>query len=270
MKFKKIIALILILLISLSFCACKSRTADKEQKQKGAREIAEVQPPKPESRAEPQSKPESKPAEDDSALAGEIAGEFLKAARTGEREEIQRYADYNKLFGLEPGQEADWILQQVLMRMKYEIVSAEKKDGDDKATVGAKITNIDMNAVLPLFFQEAMQLEYNNALSDKPKSQSELDKEYRAIFAGLASKNAEQRVEKSIDIELSKKDGNWEIKPDTKLGDAMLGGYITAREKIATAGFEGAETPDSAQGSGADGEFDYDAEEFSMVPPKDE
>lgn len=278
MKSKKIIALILILSFALGFSACKSRTAEKEEKPKGAREnIGVVETIKPESRDESQPEPESKLADGDLASARDKTDGFLRTAKTGERDQIQKYADYNKLFALEDGQNADWILQQVLMRMKYEILAVETAAGDDgstsadgKVTASVKISNVDMNVILPLYYQQAMELEFNNALSDKPKDASELDREYRAIFAGLASKNAESRVEKSIDIELTKGDDDWKIKIDSKLGDAMLGGYIEAREKITQSGFSQPDSPDADSGGESEaGDPDYETDEFGMVPPRE-
>jgi hypothetical protein len=161
------------------------------------------------------------------------AEEFLSAARRGNRSEIQDYADYNTLFGLQEGQNPDWILQQILMRMRSEIVSVNASPEEpDSASVEVRFTNIDMGAVLPEYYRECMELEYNNGLVDEPLSAAELNARYNEIFARIASASAENRVEKQALIELAREDGTWQIVAGPELGDAMLGGYIEAQRQI--------------------------------------
>jgi hypothetical protein len=172
------------------------------------------------------------------------AEEFLSAARRGNRSEIQDYADYNTLFGLQEGQNPDWILQQILMRMRSEIVSVNaSEDEPDSARVEVRFTNIDMGTVLPEYYSECMELEYNTGLLDEPLSAAELSARYNEIFARIASENAENRVEKQAVLELAREDGAWEIKAEPELGNAMLGGYIEAQRQISQGGAAPAQAP---------------------------
>jgi hypothetical protein len=210
--------------------------------------------------------PVSQPVGGDTVPINMRVEEFLSAARRGNRAEIQGYADYDTLFGLQEGQNPEWILQQVLMRMRSEIVSVQAPEGGSgPARAEVKFTNIDMGTVLPEYYRECMELEYNNGLLDEPLTPEELNARYNEIFARVASANAENRVEKQASIELTRKGGAWEIEPAPELGDAMLGGYIGARQQMSQGGAPPAQT--AGQGPDA-GPESQQAPESAEAPPE--
>lgn len=211
--------------------------------------------------------------------ANSKAEELLTAARAGTREGIQQYADYNKLFGLNEDQGADWILQQILMRMRYDIDIGEGEGDEFKLSV--KFTNVDMTVVLPLYYAQAMQLEYDNAMKDNPLSVQQLETEYQKIFADLMVKNSETKTEKTADIKLERADGEWKIIPDEKLGNAMLGGYLDVQKSMRQNPPQVSQAPEIEASSDEygeeeyiydmddDDEYVYDEEGGSMVKPRE-
>lgn len=229
--------LILSLALAMAFClgACKSRASGQPEMKKGAREnvIVSENPRNeenmqsssaPESSAEESSEPEKDPVPE------EMANSLLSAIKSGVRENIQAYADYNTLFNLTEGQGADWLLRQVLMRLNYEVISSDVTD--DKALVTIKLSNLDMNLVLPLYFEQAMAISFENASEGLGKTREELDAEYREVFTGLLAQHENSRRDKLTEIELEKKDGQWKINPTPALGDAVLGGFLTAQDSV--------------------------------------
>jgi hypothetical protein len=179
----------------------------------------------------PQSKDEPASKSADIPVISARAEEFLGAIRRGDREEISGYADYDKLFALAEGQRPDWILQQILMRMRYEIKEI-KEISPNEATVEALFTNIDMVKLYPEYYQECMLLEYQNGLAGSPLDAAELERRSNEIFVGLASENAEARVEIPCEFTMTKADGKWSANPGAELGNAMLGGYIDAQRQM--------------------------------------
>lgn len=267
MKFGKLLILIVVLSMAAGLCACKSRTAKQPEEENDVSEAAVVlESPKAEEDDLRLPPPVSEPASEDSRAAYELAESFLKSARTGERLLIQDFVDYSTLFRLQEGQNPDWILGQILMRMKYEILSGETEE--NSSLISVKFSNVDMGVVMPLYFRDAMTFEFENALSDDPKSPEQLEKEYQRIFAGLISKNGDNRVEKTVDIELTKEDEKWKIKPTDALGNAMLGGYLDAQGKFAEAVPEIAEK-EVVSSSYEDEDQEYRNGEISMVAPRE-
>lgn len=228
---KRLLALALIISLSAGMCACKSRTgaSSSKQEQKGVRENVVVSenpriqddsvPSEPESSSEPE--PEDEP--DDVKAAAEA---FMEAVKTGSRDKIQPYVDYNTLLRITQEQSAEWQFSLILPLMEWEILSAEI-DGDE-AAVSAKITNVDMGVVLPLWLDSVALLVYDNALLDDPLDDDELDAAGRDKFAGLLKEHAGGRIEKLIDIRMTKDGDRWKPQPDNELGDAVLGRYFTA------------------------------------------
>jgi hypothetical protein len=230
--------------------------SEKPESQSDSRSEPESAPVPEPAREQPLA-PVSQPVGGDTVPVNMRVEEFLSAARRGNRADIQSYVDYDALFGLQEGQAPDWILGQVLMRMRSEIVSVEAspEEEPDSASVVVKFTNIDMGSVLPEYYRECMELEYNNGLLDEPLSAAELELRYNEIFAKIASAHAESRVEKQAALELAREGGAWQISASPELGDAMLGGYMEARRQMSqgmgapaqAAGQEPAANPESSQ-----------------------
>lgn len=235
MTIKKILSVLLALVIVLSFGACKSRNNEQSEKPKGARENVEVSenPRTEENLLKPvsPSSSEAEPSEPEKdTVPEEMTDSFLGAIKSGVRENIQAFTDYNILFNLTEGQGADWLLRQVLLRLNYEIISSNVEE--DKAAVTVKISNLDMSLVLPLYFEQAMAISFENASERLGKTQEELDAEYRKIFVDLLTQYENTRIDRLTDIELEKVAGEWKIKTAPELGNAVLGGFLEAQDRV--------------------------------------
>ncbi len=234
MRIKQILSIIFVLLLVVSIGACKPRDKENTEKQKGARENVEIsENPQVQETAKPvvASSSESSSEVEADPVPEEMTKSLLSAAKSGERAKIQEFADYNTLFNLQEGQDADWILQQILFRLKYEVLSCDVFE--DKALASVKVSNVDMGTVLPIYFEKAMKIEYDNAANDLQKPRDQLETEYRKVFVDLMTQHEKGRIEKLVDIRLVKKDDKWSIESSPVLGNAILGGYIDAQSAVA-------------------------------------
>lgn len=236
MTIKKVFAIFLALIMALSLAACKSRSdGEPSEKRKGARENVTVsENPRTDenssdtSRQESSEESSSEPEKD--PVPEELANSLLSALKSGNRENIQAFGDYNTLFNLTGEQNADWLLRQVLMRLEYEVLFSEVEES--KAVVTAKLSNLDMNQVLPLYFEQAMAISFENASEGLGKTKEELDEEYRQVFTDLLATYENTRRDKITEIELEKKDDEWKVISTSALGDAALGGFLEAQDRV--------------------------------------
>lgn len=228
---KKLLVLILAVSIALGLCSCKARNSVSaaQETQKGVRDNVVVSenpmeqdaPSSSDSEPEPESEPD-----DDSDKAKATAEEFLEAVKTGSKDKIQPYLDYNTLFRITAEQNAEWQFNQILPMMTWEIFSA-KADGDG-AIVSVKISNADMGLILQQWLDKVQLLEYDNALLDEPLDREALDARGKSMFASLLGEYSGGRVEKLVDIKLQKDGDAWKPQPDSELADALLGRYFSA------------------------------------------
>lgn len=233
---RKLLVLLLITSLLSGLCACKARTgaSSEPEKRKGARENVMIsENPRTEentidgdSKQDSESRPEENP---DAAKAAAVG--FLEAVKTGLKEKIQPYTDYNALLRITQEQNAEWQFIQILPHMTYEITSAKIEDGG--ATVSVRISNVDMGAVLPLWFEEAMRMEYDNALMESPLDRDALDEKIKVSFGKILNTRENGRTDKQADIKMEKSGGEWKPKNAAELGDAVLGGYFSAYADMA-------------------------------------
>lgn len=236
MTIKKILAISLALVMAFCLGACKTKKDSQTDKKKGARDNVIIsENPRTEENLLASSEPKSSEEESSSepekdTVPEETTTSLLSAIQSGKRENIQAFADYNTMFNLMEGQDADWLLRQVLLRLNYEIISSDV--GEDKATVTVKVSNLDMNLVLPLYFEQAGAVSFENASEGLGKTREELDVEYRKIFVDLLIKYENTRRDRIAEVELENKDGKWQIVASPVLGDVVLGGFLEAQEKV--------------------------------------
>jgi len=229
---RKLLIVLLALLLMAGLPACQPR-GGSEPKQKGAREnvVIEENPrlsPDDVPREREEEREEEAPEKD--ARPEELVRGMLEAVKTGDRDAIQKYIDYDALFSSPDGHADNWHYRHVLQSMKYQVLSSDVED--DSASVWVKITNIDMGVVLPEFFNGAMRLEYDNALSDEPVSAAELESEYRSLFKGLVETNKNGVIERLADVTVKKTGDEWKIIPQKDLSNALLGGYLSVRNAL--------------------------------------
>lgn len=136
------------------------------------------------------------------------------------------YGDADKIFG---SKKAAWqIVKTMFANFDYKILSSKKVD-DNNVTLRVKITNVDMNKVVPKWYKDLMSYAAanpsiatdKNAIMAKTFDILKTDIDQAAKDKNFASK--------TITIKMKKVKGEWKIKnPDDKMLDAMLGGFQSA------------------------------------------
>lgn len=227
---KKVTAILLALFLLLGVTACRRRES-----------LPEPEPPSSESEAEPESEPEPLPEPESSSESEEesepadtegaqkAAEEMLAALQTGSREEIQAHVDYKNLLQLESDNGADENALAVLARLQYEIEDVTARE--DTATVTARLTNINMAAVLPAFNKSAMDMEYNNAISDAPATDEEMAGRYRELFRQSMDDNAGDTLSRSVELRLIRNGDSWRVQVSEELREAATGNYFSAKKQ---------------------------------------
>lgn len=231
MTVKKILACFLAAALVIGFASCKSRSQVPKETVSDIENRLDLEREQPRDPEEPLSEPEKEPeAEPENGVVEELAGEMLDALKTGDKNSIQPYIDYDSFFNLEDAAAADWQYRQILAHMRYEILSSEILG--EEASVLALIGNVRMETVLPLFYRQAMELEFNNASSENPLSGVDLESKFMNLFDDLLSQNEADIIEKDVKIKFKKVGDEWKIYPDLKLQNAILGDFSAARAKV--------------------------------------
>lgn len=221
------IALLTAALLAAGLCACETRAPQPAEEPSAAE--SEIVSEEGASENTGQSQAESEQDEQEAREAERAASDFLDALQSGDRERIRAQTDYTELLQIQEG-DPDANLLAILKRMEYEVIGAVV-DGD-AASVKVSITNIDMNAVLPTYIKQAMELEYNNAISESPLTPEQLEQEYVKLFDGALNYNAINTVERAVDLELAKADGVWRVRQDEHLRSAAFGDFWSASSKV--------------------------------------
>jgi hypothetical protein len=116
-------------------------------------------------------------------------------------------------------------------KLSFEILSSNIKDG--KATVKAKITNIDMKPIFREYIKKAFSIAMSEAfLGDNEQDNEELQKEMEQIFIDLLSNEENKMVTSTVEIKLIKNGNSWRIEADDKLLDAILGGFYSITDSM--------------------------------------
>lgn len=114
--------------------------------------------------------------------------------------------------------EASKKLMDSMKKLTYTI-NSEKIDGDS-ATVNVKVNGPDMATVVAKYMQEVVTMAFSQAFSGNQPTEEESDKLYNSILLKyLEDINYTDRTE---DISLTKKDGQWQINDDDALSKLIL------------------------------------------------
>lgn len=218
----------------LVFSACEERS---NEQQTPSSQAADKIPPavsQPTDDGTEQKNDVSAQTADDAALQETQAVEeavrgLLDAMQSAKQETIQQYTDYHKLLKIQSGVD-DTNLLAVLRRMQYEILETQVEK--DHALVKVAISNIDLHAILPEYNKQMAGLQYENALAASPKAEEELLVEYYRVFDGMLNYQATNRIERAVDIQLNKQDGQWRIEQDEHLRSAAFGDFWNASTKV--------------------------------------
>ena len=118
----------------------------------------------------------------------------------------------------------DETISKLFESIQYEIVSSEVSD--TTATVNATIKAINMSAVISDYVSEAMLYIFSDL------TEEELNTKYNEILLNSMNKNAENLIEKNVDISLTKSDTGWLIDVDDSLLDAITGGTYSLTQSF--------------------------------------
>lgn len=118
----------------------------------------------------------------------------------------------------------DETISKLFESIQYEIVSSEVSD--TTATVNATIKAINMSAVISDYVSEAMLYIFSDL------TEEELNTKYNEILLNSMNKNAENLIEKNVDISLTKSDTGWLIDVNDSLLDAITGGTYSLTQSF--------------------------------------
>lgn len=158
----------------------------------------------------------------------------LDAIKAFDSEKAAKYMDYDALMkDVETGTQSenakeDEAVKLVFKNLTYDIKSSTV-DGDT-ATVKTEITNADMSSVITEMVTQVF------ALATTVTNPDELGDKGAKIFEDLLNSADVKKTTKTVDIKLTKVDGNWRIDTDEDMMNAILGGLIDAMKVFAEAG----------------------------------
>lgn len=119
-------------------------------------------------------------------------------------------------------EEIDDSLVLLVKNLKIEI-NGSTVDGDS-ATVNADITNTNFAIVMEEFLSQAMSLAMENAFSEEPVSEDEMEAMAEDILLEILERDDIEMVTTEADISLEKKDGVWKIEYNEELQNALFSG----------------------------------------------
>lgn len=166
--------------------------------------------------------------------AGETAEQAfnngLNAIKTQNLNEIRKYFASEDILG--QNDEENQLLSQdenlalMLKNLNYKVVSSS--ESGDQATIVAEISNMDLAIVLRNYFSQAMEFAMRNAFSNEEISEEELTQQMEDMMVELLKAEDNEMVTTTVEVTLTKVDGNWTIDASDELLDAVFGGLLTA------------------------------------------
>lgn len=127
--------------------------------------------------------------------------------------------------------DAQKFLKEIGKRLDYEIISSEEVD-ENTAKVKAKVTSIDMTAVMKNYITKGMQYSLSSVFGSGVATDEENEKYMEELFMECISDESIGTVTNEIDITVQKQDGNWKVNADSTFNDAILGGLSNTAESI--------------------------------------
>lgn len=215
-NFKAAVALLLVLVMALALAGCGKKAQEKPEEKEKVKETA----------------------------PSEVVTEFFDAVKKQDSETIKKvYADgefiigdftteLNETTGAQAFGFTNEFIEKIQDKMRdfdYKI-GDEKVDGD-KAVVTVDLTTYNLGDCVGEWWSEFVNTPVEN-------SDSLDDEDYTGISIDLLSKaidDAEKDYEESVDITLSKKDGNWivdNLDGNDKFVDAFTGGIMPALDEL--------------------------------------
>lgn len=163
---------------------------------------------------------------------------MFTAFKNTDIEAAAKYVDVDEINASEDSSDSistETVMKTIFNKLDYKIISSEKVD-DTTVKVKTEITVTDMKPVLGEFFTNAMQYAFSTAFSNPQPTEEETNKKMEEMFIESASKEDLATVTNEVDITVVKTENNeWKVKSDDTFADALLGGLITAGEKLSKA-----------------------------------
>lgn len=151
---------------------------------------------------------------------------MVEAAKYVDLESIENLiSDKSKL------DDAQMFLKEIGKKLEYEIISSEEVD-ENTAKVKAKVTSIDMAAVMKNYITKGMQYSISSVFGSGVATDEENEKYMEELFMECMSDESVGTVTNEIDITVQKQDGNWKVNADNTFNDALLGGITNTAESI--------------------------------------
>jgi len=119
-------------------------------------------------------------------------------------------------------------IEYLVKRIEVEVTDSNI-DGDT-ATVTADITNINFSIVMQEFMTQAMGIAMDNALSEDPMSQEEMDSMVEDLLIEILQSEDIETVTNTTEISLEKINGKWKINYNEEIQNAIFFGIADFAE----------------------------------------
>ncbi|MHB8074011.1 DUF5105 domain-containing protein [Desulfosporosinus fructosivorans] len=157
----------------------------------------------------------------------------LTAIKNLDNEAAQIYFANEDLFDGKLENEAlknDETAKLVVEKLSFKTLSSSIKE--NTATVKTEITNIDVGSIFGEYVKQAMSIAFSNAFSGNKLSDEDVKQQADKMFSDLLKKEDNKTITSTVDIQLTKSDTGWKINMDDSLSDAILGGLVSAGNKM--------------------------------------
>ncbi len=157
--------------------------------------------------------------------------DLLDAMKAWDTAALEEYMGLEDIYGAtdmdmssEEAEMTDALMKALTANLDYTIVNTQE-DGDT-AIVTADITNVDMSVVMAEYITQVFALYF----SGTDMTEEELNTAVFELLVTSIENNQETLVTNTVDIELTKVDGEWVITADDAFYNAVFGGMMTAFE----------------------------------------
>ncbi|AFV03503.1 N-acetylmuramoyl-L-alanine amidase [Dehalobacter sp. UNSWDHB] len=165
---------------------------------------------------------------------GEAFANAMDAIKVMDQDTADRYFSYDNFNDYDEPADitiTDEDIALLFAKLDYNIVSSEING--DTATVTAEISNTDFAAVLDAYIDAVVRFGVEQALL--PEAEQLSDEEAEKVIMQLlfdAIANEDQTTTTTIEVNLVKNNNSWTISMNDQLADAIMGGFISAFERI--------------------------------------
>ncbi len=152
---------------------------------------------------------------------------LMTAINNVDMEEAGKYIDTGSLteFSVDDLEGADAVIEAVFSKLEWEVVSCTAS-GDDEAVLAAKLTTIDLTAVLGQCTQIVMDEYMNGKLSDE-----ELEARTDEVFREELAKSDLPKVANEINITMKRFEDGWKVEMNDEFRNAVSAGFLGQIEK---------------------------------------